>query len=51
MQIFVSTYKFFIICSFTIRILFKRCNVITVKDYNNKELITVNLRLVNEFSH
>ncbi len=51
MQIFVSTHEFFMICSFTIRTLFKECNVITVKSHDDRELNTVNLRLVDEFSH
>ncbi len=34
------------------RTLFKECeDVITIKDYDDRELITVNLRLVNKFSH
>ncbi len=34
--------------SFTIKTLFKECeDVITVKDHDDKELITVNLRLIN----
>ncbi len=52
MQIFVSAHRFFMTYSFTIKTLFKECeNVITVKDHNDRELITVNLRLVDEFSH
>ncbi len=52
MQVFILTHKFFITYSFTIRTLFKECeDVITVKDHDNRELITVNLRLVDEFSH
>jgi len=51
MQIFISTHEFFVTCSFTMRTLFKKCNVITVKDHDNKELIAVNLRLIDEFSH
>ena len=31
--------------------LFKECNVITVTGHDNKELIIVNLRIVNQFSH
>ncbi len=38
--------------SFTMRTLFKECeDVITIKGYDDRELITVNLRLINEFSH
>jgi len=51
MQVFISTHEFFITHSFTMRTLFKECDVITVKSHDNKELSTVNLRLVNEFSH
>jgi len=51
MQIFISTHKFFVICSFTMKTLFKECNVITVKSHDDEELNTVNLRLINEFSH
>jgi hypothetical protein len=52
MQIFVSAHRFFMTHSFTMRTLFKECeDVITVKDHDNRELITVNLRLINEFSH
>jgi hypothetical protein len=52
MQIFVSAHRFFITYSFTMKTLFKECeDVITVKDHDDKELITVNLRLIDEFSH
>jgi len=52
MQVFVSVHRFFITHSFTMRTLFKECkDVITVKDHDDKELITVNLRLIDEFSH
>ncbi len=38
--------------SFTMRTLFKEHeDVITIKDHNDRELITVNLRLIDEFSH
>ena len=38
--------------SFTMKTLFKECeDVITVKDHDDKELITVNLRLIDECSH
>ena len=44
--------RFFMICSFTMRTLFKECeDVIITKGHDNRELITVNLRLINEFSH
>jgi len=34
------------------RTLFKECeDVIITKDHDDKELITVNLRLIDEFSH
>ncbi len=52
MQIFISAHEFFITYSFTMRTLFKEYkDVITIKDHDDKELITVNLRLINEFSH
>ncbi len=52
MQIFVSAHRFFMTYSFTIRTLFKEHeDVIILKDHDNKELITVDLRLVDEFSH
>ena len=48
MQIFILTHEFFMTHSFTIKTLFKECeDVITVKDHDDKELITVNLRLIN----
>ena len=50
-RLFVSAHEFFITYSFTMRTLFKKCDVITVKSHDDKELNTVNLRLVNEFSH
>jgi len=52
MQVFVSTHEFFMTHSFIIRTLFKECeDVITVKGHDDRELIAVNLRLINEFSH
>jgi len=51
LKIFVSAHKFFITHSFTMRTLFEKCDVITVKSHDDRELSTVNLRLVNEFSY
>ena len=52
MQIFVSAHRIFVTHSFTMRTLFEECeDVIIIKDHDNRELIIVNLRLVNEFSH
>jgi len=52
MQVFVSAHRFFITHSFTMNTLFKECeDVITAKDHDDREFITVNLRLIDEFSH
>jgi len=54
MQVFVSAHEFFMTYSFTMRTLFEEqgCeDVIIMKGHDDRELITVNLRLVDEFSH
>ncbi len=52
MQVFVLAHRFFMTQFFTTRTLFEECeDVITVKGHDDRELITVNLRLINEFSH